>query len=145
MRWLSRRTADPAATWEAWAKGTAVPVPVGTGFVVVRLPRGLGADAFADLAGTVPHLLGPVLASASAVEFFLPIAPAVWLGRGAELIDGRNASERAVKCPPAGREADQRRWLFPPRALSGADLVLTDPYCLAIALDRARTRNFAGT
>ncbi|MEU3559695.1 hypothetical protein [Kitasatospora sp. NPDC006786] len=140
MRWLSRRTGDPTVTWEAWAKGEAAPVPVGSGFVVVRLPGDLGADAVAELAATVPQLLGPVLVNHSAVEVFLPIAPAVWLGPDAELIDGRNASERAIKCPPAGREADRRRWQVLPRALPGTDPVLTDPYRLAAALDQARAR-----
>ncbi|WP_316521171.1 hypothetical protein [Kitasatospora brasiliensis] len=115
MRWFSRRTADPAATWATWARGEAAPIPVGTGFVVVRLPGDLGADVFTDLSSAVAELLGPVLANHSTVEVFLPIAPALWLGPDAELIDGRNASERTIKCPPVGREAERRRWLSPPR------------------------------
>ncbi|MFF0409682.1 hypothetical protein ACFYUY_04510 [Kitasatospora sp. NPDC004745] len=139
MRWLGRQTADPTATWEAWARGRPVPVSVGRDFVVVRLLGELGRAAVAELAADAPDLVGPVLVNDSVVEVFLPPTPAVWPGPGAELVDGRGASRATVKCPPPGREAERRRWLFPPRALPGSPAALTDPYRLVEAAAVART------
>ncbi|MFD4394335.1 hypothetical protein [Kitasatospora sp. NPDC058478] len=140
MQWLSSHTDTPVAAWEAWARGHAVPIPVGRDFVVVRLPGGLGQAAVAQLAANTPDLVGPVLVNHSAVEVFLPTTPAVWQGPGAELVVGHGASTRMIKCPPPGREADRRKWLFPPRALPGRIAALTDPHRLAEAIALARRR-----
>ncbi|MFJ2805819.1 hypothetical protein [Kitasatospora sp. NPDC087271] len=102
MRWLGGHTRDPEATWRVWAEGRAVPIPVGNGFVVVRLPEALGRAAVRALAGNAPSLVGPVLVNRSkgVVEALVPTAPAVWQGPGAELLDGSRLEMRMVKCPP---------------------------------------------
>ncbi|MFI9157515.1 hypothetical protein [Kitasatospora aureofaciens] len=140
MRWLGAYTRAPDATWRAWSKGRAVPVPAGRGFAVVRLPEPLGRAAVRALLGSAPSLVGPALVNHSqdVVEILVPIAPAVWQGPDAELIDGSRISTRMVKVPPPGRRADGRDWLCPPRALPGCSAVLTDPYRLAGAVDVAR-------
>ncbi|MBD0692466.1 hypothetical protein [Streptomyces sp. CBMA123] len=142
MRWLGGHTRDPEATWRVWAEGRAVPIPIGDGFAVVRLPEALGQAAVRALAGGTPSLVGPVLAdhSAGVIEVLVPLAPAVWQGTGAELIDGSRLERQMVKCPPPSRRADGRDWLYLPRALPGRPAVLTDPYRLSEAVSIARSQ-----
>ncbi|MFJ6140124.1 hypothetical protein [Kitasatospora sp. NPDC092286] len=138
-RWLAEQTREPEKTWKAWQAGNAVPVPVGDAFFVVRVAERLGRTAFHALSRT-PAAPGPVIFnhSQSSVEFFVPATPAVWQGRGTELLDGRLEFKRMIKCPPPRVRAAGRDWLHPPLAMLGALPPLTDPYRLAAALATAR-------
>ncbi|MFJ4791767.1 hypothetical protein [Kitasatospora purpeofusca] len=142
MRWLASGTRDPEATWRVWARGDAALIRAGRGFAVIRAPELVGRTAFSELRQQGLGLIGPVLVNhpLDAVEFFVPIAPAVWPGLDAVRLDGGRQSRRMVRCPPLADRADGLDWLHPPRALAGHPAVLTDPHRLAAALTLARAR-----
>ncbi|MEU5383252.1 hypothetical protein [Kitasatospora cineracea] len=141
--WLANQTRDPNKAMARWEAGRTTAVPVGTALVVVRvLDDRLGRTAFQALREQMPDLLGPVIANRSieAVEFLSTARPPVWMGSATVLLDGSRISNRDVQCPPPDRLASGRRWLNPPRAVPGADLVLTNPLHLVRALGFARDR-----
>ncbi|RGD59437.1 hypothetical protein DR950_18020 [Kitasatospora xanthocidica] len=146
MRWIAGLTRDPEGTWLAWARGHAVPVPLGTFAEVVRIPAPMGRAAVAVLLAHAPELVGPVIVDewAGAVDIFVPSdifvpgAPPVRQGDDVKLIGRCQDPPPVVICPSPGRRAVGRRWLCPPRALPGHCAVLTDPHRLAEALALSR-------